>query len=190
MFEQAISRYIEETRSILAGLSVSDIQKLIELLLGALQADRQVLIMGNGGSAATASHFVNDFNKGVSEKLGRRFRFICLNDNVSTLMAIANDIGFEQVFEFQLRNYLSPGDVVIGISGSGNSENVVRAMEYANTQGAHTVGLLGFDGGRLARIVKLPIIIRSDNMQHVEDLHLLLDHLVMSVIIASNGKGA
>jgi D-sedoheptulose 7-phosphate isomerase len=137
--------------------------------------------MGNGGSAATASHFVNDFNKGLSEHLSPPFRFVCLNDNIATVMAIANDIGYDAIFEFQLRGRVTENDLVIGISGSGNSPNVLRAIELAKSVGALTAGLTGYDGGKLLRIVDLPAHVPVMSMQVTEDIHMAFDHMVMAI---------
>jgi D-sedoheptulose 7-phosphate isomerase len=139
-------------------------------------------MMGNGGSAATASHYAADFNKGLSYGKARRFRFICLSDNVPTLTAYANDVAYDEAFVEQLRNFLEPGDLVVAISGSGNSRNVLKAIEYANRSGAVTVGLTGYDGGELKRIARYGVHIPIDDMQVTEDLHMVLDHLAYAVL--------
>lgn len=141
-----------------------------------------VYIFGNGGSAATASHFVVDFNKGVSESLSKKFKFICLNDNIPSITAISNDIDYNQVFKFQLQNYLTEKDMVIGISGSGNSQNVVQAIEYANEQGAETIALVGYSGGELKKCAKYYIHVPINDMQKVEDIHMVLDHMMMKIL--------
>ncbi len=138
--------------------------------------------MGNGGSSSTASHFVNDFNKGLSEHLEQQFRFVCLNDNVPTVLSIANDIGYDAIFEFQLRGKGTSNDLVIGISGSGNSKNVLNALELANSVGATTVGLTGYDGERLRQIVDLSVHVPVMSMQVTEDIHMMIDHLAMAVL--------
>jgi D-sedoheptulose 7-phosphate isomerase len=140
--------------------------------------------MGNGGSGSTASHVACDLNKGVSYGRQKRFRVISLNDNLPTLTAYANDVSYEDVFVEQLRNFLCPGDLVVGISGSGNSPNVLNAIAFANSLGAHTVGLCGFNGGKLAPMVKTPIIAPVHDMQKAEDVHLILLHAVMQVLCA------
>jgi D-sedoheptulose 7-phosphate isomerase len=165
----------------LDSVSRSEIDGFMKLLAEALETGRTIFVMGNGGSGATASHFAADFNKGISYGKAKRFRFVCLNDNVPTLTAYANDLGYEEVFVEQLRNFLSPGDLVIGISGSGNSPNILKAIEYANGMGAKTVGLTGYDGGKLRRLAGCGVNIPIDNMQVAEDLHMMLDHLVYSV---------
>ncbi len=138
-------------------------------------------VFGNGGSAATASHMQNDFNKGVSEWIEPKFRFHCLNDNIATLMAVANDIGYDEVFRFQLEGQLEPGDVVVALSGSGNSKNVIRAVEYAKRLGNKVIGVTGFDGGRLRELADISLHAPVMSMQVTEDVHMMFDHLMMSV---------
>lgn len=180
-FLQSIESYLNELKQVIDRLDPNQIDTVMNRLLETYQKGGTVYIFGNGGSAATASHFVNDFNKGISEKLPRKFKFICLNDNISTLMAIANDHGYHLIFERQLENFLVPGDLVIAISGSGNSENIIRAVEFANAKGVETVGLIGYDGGKLKQLVKHYIHIPVNDMQKVEDLHMVMDHLMMKI---------
>jgi D-sedoheptulose 7-phosphate isomerase len=180
-YKQDIKAYIEMERSVLAQLDINAINAVMNELDEARERGAAIYIMGNGGSASTASHFVNDFNKGVSEHLEQPFRFVCLNDNVATIMAIANDIGYDAVFEFQLRGKVAKGDLVIGISGSGNSPNVLKAVERAKSVGAKTIGLTGFDGGKLKQLVDLPLHVAVMSMQVTEDLHMVFDHLMMAV---------
>ena len=180
-YKESVQNYID--------LEIATLQKLdkdaISLVMNALEDARKrnatIFIMGNGGSGSTASHFTNDFNKGLSENLDQPFRFICLNDNVATIMAIANDICYEAVFEFQLRGKLTKDDIVIGISGSGNSPNVLNAIRFANNVGATTIGLTGYDGGKLVDMVDLSLHVPVMSMQIVEDIHMVFDHLIMAV---------
>lgn len=146
-----------------------------------LKQERNIYIFGNGGSSATASHFQNDFNKGVSEHTEKKFRFTCLNDNVATMMAVANDIGFDEVFRFQLQGKLKSSDVIFAISGSGNSKNVINAVEYAKEQGCTIVGLTGYDGGKLKELSDISLHAPIKSMQITEDIHMIFDHLMMSV---------
>ena len=141
--------------------------------------------MGNGGSAMTASHFACDLNKGCSLGRDRRFKVICLNDSMSTILAYANDLSYEHVFFEQLKNFFMPGDVVIGISGSGNSPNVLRALEYANQQKGVTIGWCGFVGGRLGSLAKIPLVISSQDMQQIEDVHMIIAHAAMQRLAQS-----
>jgi D-sedoheptulose 7-phosphate isomerase len=177
-FTPDIDRYFSRLKATLDLVSRAEISKFMELLLDALDTGSQVFIMGNGGSAATASHYACDFNKGLSYGKDRRFKFICLNDNIATIMAYANDVGYEKIFSEQLRNFLEPGDLVIGISGSGNSPNVIAAIEYARSTGAKTVGITGFDGGRLKAVAEYGVNVPIRDMQISEDIHMVLDHLI------------
>jgi D-sedoheptulose 7-phosphate isomerase len=179
-FGEHIRNYLEGLKRAIDTLDETQIQAVIEQLIDCYQRDGFVYIFGNGGSASTASHCVSDFNKEASLNLRRKFRFCCLNDNVPSVMAIANDIGYTQVFKSQLQSYLTPNDLVIGISGSGKSANVVEAIEYANSKDVITIALVGFDGGELKKIAKYFIHIPVDYMQYVEDVHLVLNHLIMT----------
>lgn len=180
-YMQAINEYLELERSILSQIDVSAINAVMNELDSARKRNATIFIFGNGGSASTASHFVNDFNKGISEHLEQPFRFVCLNDNIATIMAIANDISYDAVFEFQLRGKVTKDDLVIGISGSGNSSNVLKAVELAKSAGALTVGLTGFDGGKLAQLADLSLHVPVMSMQVTEDVHMVFNHLIMAV---------
>lgn len=133
---------------------------------------------GNGGSAATASHFVTDLVKGASYNRPLRFRIMALTDSMSTLSAYANDVSFECVFVEQLKNFARPGDLVMGISGSGNSPNVLRALEYANSLGCRTLALTGRDGGQLAPLAQLSIRVAEPHMGRIEDAHMIVCHMI------------
>ena len=176
-----IQNYIALEIEVLKKLDVEQINAALNLLNETRQRKGRIYICGNGGSAATASHFQNDFNKGVSEYIEVPFRFHCLNDNVATLLAIANDIGYEEVFRFQLRNNLEENDVLVAISGSGNSPNVIRAVEYAKEQGCKIIGLTGFSGGKLREISDISLHASVNSMQVTEDIHMIFDHLMMSI---------
>lgn len=176
-----IRDYLALEIEILKKLDVEQINAALNLLDETRQKKGRIYICGNGGSAATASHFQNDFNKGVSEYIDVPFRFHCLNDNVATLMAIANDIGYEEVFRFQLRNNLEENDVLVAISGSGNSHNVIRAVEYAKEHGCKIIGLTGFSGGKLKELSDISLHAPVNSMQVAEDIHMIFDHLMMSI---------
>jgi D-sedoheptulose 7-phosphate isomerase len=175
---EQIHRYINELKNTLNLLPVGMIEKVIMLLHEARLNNRQVFIMGNGGSASTASHFVCDLAKNTRRPGWPPFRTIGLTDNMAILSAYANDEGFENVFSEQLANLVQPEDIVIGISTSGNSPNVLRAIELANKVGAHTVGFTGFDGGKLGRLVQYHVHVDSNIIEQVEDLHLALEHMI------------
>lgn len=180
-YTEDIKKYIELEREILSNLDVEQINAVLNLLDETRLKKGRIYICGNGGSAATASHFQNDFNKGVSEYIEIPFRFHCLNDNVATIMAIANDIGYEEIFRFQLRGNLEPNDILIAISGSGNSANVMNAVEYAKAQGNLVIGLTGYSGGKLRKAADISLHVPVQSMQVTEDIHMVLDHLMMSM---------
>jgi len=180
-YHQKIDAYIKKETDTLKMLDISLINAAMRLIHDTFEAEKNIYIFGNGGSAATASHFTNDFNKGISEHTEKKFRFVCLNDNIATIMAIANDIGYSEVFRFQLNGRLAPGDLVIAISGSGNSENVLNAVKYAKAQGNKVIGLTGYNGGALKAFSDVSLHVPVDDMQITEDVHMIFDHLMMSV---------
>ena len=177
-----ITAYFERLKVAIDKISKEELNNLMDTLEQARTEGHTIFVMGNGGSAATASHFCCDFNKGISEMQGKKFKFICLNDNVPTMTAYANDRSYGQIFVGPLRNFLNKGDYVIGISGSGNSGNVINALEYANSHGATTIGLTGFNGGKILKICKLNVHIPINDMQITEDLHMILDHCMMKIL--------
>ena len=180
--EQLADEYIKAEIEVLKNLDRKSIAKALDKLTEALNLERTVYIFGNGGSSATASHFENDFNKGVSETLDKKFRFRCLNDNMATIMAVANDIGFEEVFRYQLKNKVRKDDIIMAISGSGNSRNVLNAVDYAKEQGAFIIALTGYDGGKLRSLADINLHAPVNSMQITEDIHMMYDHLMMSVL--------
>lgn len=159
-------------------VDLASVEQAIQWLREARDQDRQVFVAGNGGSAATASHFVCDMIKGASYQRDRRFRILALNDNTSTITAYANDVGYDSVFVEQLRNFARPGDLYLAISGSGNSPNVVRAMEYANQAGCRTIALTGRDGGKLGSLAQLHIHVAEPHMGRIEDAHHIVCHMI------------
>ena len=180
-YKGAIRAYIDKETEVLGKIDVEALNEALNLLAQALEQEKSIYIFGNGGSAATASHYQNDFNKGVSEHTKKKFRFQCLNDNVATMMAIANDISYDDIFSFQLEGRLQPGDLVFAISGSGNSRNVLKAVEYAKTRGNKVIGATGYDGGRLKELADVSLHVPVNSMQITEDLHMVFDHLMMAV---------
>jgi D-sedoheptulose 7-phosphate isomerase len=181
-FSNNIIAYFDRLKKTIDAIDVSQVDNLMNLLVDALQRDKQIFIMGNGGSASTASHFVCDFNKGLSWNKQKRFKFICLNDNMPTMMAYANDTSYEDVFVEPLKNFFQKGDLIIGISGSGNSKNVLNAIEWGNTNGGITIGLTGYNGGKLRQMASHNVHINVDDMQITEDLHMILDHCMMKIL--------
>ena len=177
-----VTQYIEQVRITLSELPVEKIERMIEILQGARAEKRRVYIFGNGGSAATASHFTCDLNKGATCSGQPRFRAIALTDNLPVITAWANDASYEDIFAEQLENHIEAGDVVIGISGSGNSMNVVNALKLANSRGATTLALTGFDGGKVKDIAQICLAVRNNSVEQVEDIHLLLEHLITTCL--------
>jgi D-sedoheptulose 7-phosphate isomerase len=181
-FSDEIVAYFDKLKRVIDIINVNQVNNLMNLLVKALQEERRIFIMGNGGSAATASHFVCDFNKGLSCGKEKRFKFICLNDNVPTMMAYANDTSYEDIFVEQLKNYFHPRDLIIGISGSGNSKNVLNAISWGNENDGITIGLTGYTGGKLKECAIHNVHIPVDDMQITEDLHMVLDHCMMKIL--------
>jgi len=177
-----ISSYLDQVCRVLQSLPSDEIARAIDILARARMEGRQVFIMGNGGSAATASHFACDLGKGTIEPGKPRFRVIALTDNMPLFSALANDWGYERVFVEQLDSLAQPGDVAIGISASGNSENVLRAMDLARERGLTTIGLTGFDGGQLRDKVEVCLLVDCQVMEQIEDAHLVLAHLICTAL--------
>lgn len=182
--------YLQLLKDAIDAINPAEFDAIAELLFEACRKDKQVFILGNGGSGATASHIAEDLAKGAQFDCHLRFRITSLTDNTPLIMAWANDIGYESIFVGQLRNFVNAGDVVIGISGSGNSENVLEAIRYAKAQGATTVGLTGMGGGKLAQEADLAFVAPSDNMQRIEDLHLILGHILYVRFVEEFGPKA
>lgn len=180
-YKKMITDYINLEVEVLKKLDVEAINDAMNLIMEAYEAKKKIYIFGNGGSSATASHYQNDFNKGISEYVDTKFNFTCLNDNMATIMAIANDIGFEEVFRFQLRNKLEEGDIIIAISGSGNSKNVINAVEYAKSCGNKVIGMTGYNGGKLKELSDISLHADINSMQVTEDIHMIFDHMIMSI---------
>ena len=179
-----INDYLNELEAVIHNLSRDDIERVAQALLSAWRERRQVFIIGNGGSAATASHMMNDLNKFTLVPGRPRFRAIALTDNVPLLTAVGNDQSYAEVFVEPLQNLLQSGDVLIAISASGNSKNVVRAVEYAREQGALVIGFCGRPGGRLAELAHLMVIVPSDRIGQQEDCHKVLDHVLVYALRA------
>lgn len=180
-FQNDIKDYIACEIETLKKLDIEAINEALNMLFEAQKNHKRIYVFGNGGSSATASHFQNDFGKGVSEYIEDKFRFQCLNDNVPTVMAVANDIGFEEIFRFQLRGVIESGDIVLAISGSGNSKNVINAVEYAKNCGNKIIGLTGYSGGKLKQLSDVSLHVPVNSMQVTEDIHMVFDHLMMSM---------
>jgi len=177
-----IQNYITSLQQTMDQLSQSLISDVINVLQRARMQGSQVFIMGNGGSASTASHFVCDLAKNTRCEGLPHFRAIGLADNMEIFSAYANDEGYENVFSQQLINLVKPGDIVIAISASGNSKNVLNAVDEAGKYGATTIGFTGFSGGYLGQMVDIHIHVNSTIIEHVEDIHLMLEHMIVRTI--------
>jgi len=181
-YKRQIEDYLKLEIEVLKKLNIEEIDRVLNVLETARNNGKQIYIFGNGGSASTASHFSCDFNKGVSEHLEKKYRFVCLNDNVPTLMAIANDIGYDRIFDIQMHGKLEEGDLVIAISGSGNSSNVVNAVKYAKELGILVIGITGYTGGLVDELADYHLHVPILNMQIAEDIHMIFEHLMMWIL--------
>jgi len=177
------NQYFDELQSIIVSFPKDGIDRIADTLVRAYDAGRTVYLCGNGGSAALASHFACDLGKGTAHRNGgKRLRALSLTDNLPTLTAWANDSSYEDVFSEQLRNFVQPGDVALAISGSGNSKNVLNALRVARESGATTVGISGFQGGEMKSMCDICVIVPSNNMQIIEDLHLAMAHSIFRIV--------
>ena len=173
-----ISDYLAAQKRAVETISVEGVARCIEILREAHRSDRQIFVCGNGGSASNASHFATDLGKGSSDKLGKRFRVLSLTDNVSWITALGNDYAYEDIFSRQLENYARPGDVLISVSVSGNSPNVVKALERAKSHGVRTIALVGAKRGRCAELADELLVIDDTHYGRVEDTQMHVLHLL------------
>jgi D-sedoheptulose 7-phosphate isomerase len=184
MEEFSISRYLEGTKATLDRLPLNRVEKICEVIYQAYLDGRTLFIFGNGGSAALASHLACDLGKGThhpgpSGMSGvKRLKVVSLADSIPMITAWSNDSSYEDVFAEQMRNFIQAGDVAFGVSGSGNSPNVLKALELAREVGATTVGITGFQGGKMSALLDWGIVVPADNMQQIEDAHLVLAHMI------------
>lgn len=180
--KEKIKEYFEKEIEVIKKLDIDEIEKSVKAIKDAYEREAYIYVFGNGGSAATASHFVCDFNKGICEKKEKKFKLVCLNDNMPVVTAVANDISYEDIFYFQLVNRLKPDDLVLAISGSGNSKNVLKAVDYAKEVGAKVVGVSGYSGGKLREKADYHLHAGVDDMQITEDIHMMFDHMMYRVL--------
>lgn len=205
-FMKELQGYRNREIEVFQKLNLEDVNKVMNVLEDARLKGRHIFICGNGGSAATASHYAGDFNKGVNmgllnidghgssdgtsnaEKMKGipLYNFECLSDNVPTMMAVSNDDSYAEVFRFSLSVKMKKGDIVIGISGSGNSANVINAFDYASKHGGTTIAIVGYRGGKMKEIADYSIHVDIDDMQIAEDLHMILDHMMMWALSNAN----
>jgi len=170
--------YKKEVLTALDQIDLGKVDQAIQWFRDVRDEDRQIFVCGNGGSAATASHFATDMVKGASFGKARRFRILALTDSMSTLTAYANDVDYASVFAEQLKNFARPGDLFMAISGSGNSPNVVEAMKVANEIGCKTLALTGRDGGKLGPLAELNLQVAVPHMGRIEDGHMVICHMI------------
>ena len=174
-----VSRYLNRLQLAIEGLPRERLEALGELLFRAYRNEKQVFVVGNGGSASTASHMAADLGKNTIGANMRRFRILSLNDNAAIVTALANDLGYENIFSEQLINLIRPGDLLVVVSASGNSPNVLKAIHYAREQCAEVVAILGFEGGAAAAIADLSVVVPSDDYGVIEDVHLIINHILV-----------
>ncbi len=178
-----IDTYLTELEHVIHTLSRDEVRAAADALMKAWRARAQVFIIGNGGSAATASHMMNDLNKFTRVAGQPRFRAMALTDNVPLMTAVGNDQSYADIFVEPLQNLLQPGDTVIAISASGNSPNIVKAIDYARANGATIIGFCGRPGGKLAQLADVKVIIPSDRIGQQEDGHMILDHVLSLALL-------
>jgi D-sedoheptulose 7-phosphate isomerase len=184
-------KYCDYLRKLLLKIDVESVKRVVDCFLDARACDKTISFAGNGGSASTASHFAQDMGEIGRKIRGKGFRTQSINDNVSALTAISNDYSYDNVFSLQIEYNFDPGDVLVVISASGNSPNVIKAVNLAEEKGGKTVGLVGFeDGGRLAQVCDMVVHIRSKKGEYgpVEDIHLILNHMIVSYLMMALGR--
>ena len=205
-FLRELKGYRDREIEVLKKLDLDSVNKVMNILEEARLSGKHIFICGNGGSAATASHYAGDFNKGVNmgllgidghstdgvpnaEKMKGipLYNFECLSDNIPTMMAVSNDESYAECFRFPLSVKMKEGDIVIGVSGSGNSANVVNALQYAKEHGGKTIAIIGYDGGKMKQMADYSIHVDINDMQIVEDIHMVLDHMMMWVLSYGSG---
>jgi len=193
-FRNGIRAYYEREKQVFDALDPNEFNAALNALLRHYDREDTIYVIGNGGSSATANHMVCDFNKGVSLSLSKPFHVVSLTDNIPSVMAYGNDVGFEDVFYLPLKQWLKPTDMVIAISGSGNSHNIIKAVTYAKSIGAEILGLEGYDGGKLKGIADINIHAKVNDMQIAEDVHMTFVHVAMQLLwktlMAREGKAA
>ncbi|MCL2509574.1 MAG: SIS domain-containing protein [Methanomassiliicoccaceae archaeon] len=174
--------YLSELMSNLKKIDLGEVDKAIEILIEAHNKGARIFTAGNGGSSATASHIVCDFNKGISANTEKKFEMVCLSDSIPTITAISNDIGYDQIFSLQLKGRMKKEDVLMAVSGSGNSKNILLATEYAKSIGSKVIAFTGFDGGQLYKMADVNIHLPLRDMQKAEDAHMIMLHLIARAI--------
>ena len=184
----SINNYFKAHTELAARLNIPMFQAGVDLIKLKFEQGKKIITCGNGGSASTASHYITDWNKMVNLATGKKFRGISLCDNIGLITAYGNDISYDEVFAGQLKAIMDEGDLLVAISGSGNSPNVVKAVEYANSIGGDTLAVVGYDGGKVKELSKAAVWVESFDMQLCEDVHLMFGHLVMKTLCGSSIK--
>jgi D-sedoheptulose 7-phosphate isomerase len=174
--------YLSELKNLLDSIDRDTLKRIVDTIHGAWRQNKRLIIFGNGGSGSTSSHLVCDFQKNIYLDGLKPFEVLALTDSPALISAWGNDTNFENVFAGQLSTWVRPNDVVLAISGSGNSKNVLEAVKLANEAGAVTIGLCGYNGGQLAELVEIPLIAHRNNMQQVEDVHMIVGHMIFSAL--------
>ncbi len=193
-FTDKIKNYLDLETKVIASLNIEEINEVMNALLDCYNRGGTVYTCGNGGSASTATHMVCDFGKGTCYDLDKKFHFVCLNDNIPTIMAIANDDSYDNIFVYQLKDRLTRNDLLLAISGSGNSHNIIKAVDYAKEVGTKIIGVTGYNGGKLLKAADYHLHAPIDDMQITEDVHLIFNHMMMKIfwqyLHEINGKEA
>lgn len=182
-YEKEIKEYYKELSDTLLKLDYEQISEAMNALVNCYENGGTVYVMGNGGSSATASHMVCDFNKGVSMKKSKKFNFVCLSDNTPILTALANDLSYEDVFAYQIEKILTKDDLVLAISGSGNSKNIIKACDVAKKAGVKIIGMTGYDGGKLYQMADYHLHAPINDMMKAEDIHMSFDHMMATILL-------
>lgn len=181
-----IEKYFESHADLFKKIKTNEIKSAIELVKSKYKTGNKIITCGNGGSAYTASHFITDWNKMVNIATGNKFHGISLCDNIGLVTAFGNDLSYDEIFSGQLKSIMEPEDLLIAVSGSGNSPNVISAIKYANSIGAETLAIVGYDGGKAKQVAKNSVWVPSYDMQLCEDIHLMFGHMVMKELCASS----
>lgn len=180
--KKEIKNYFENLKETIDNLSISDIESVANILIEARDNGKTIYTMGNGGSGSTASHMVCDIVKGCSFNKDKKFKIFCLNDNIPTILAYSNDVSYDVIFEEQLKNILNSNDVILAISGSGNSKNIIRAIEFGKSKNAKIIGFTGYSGGKLKELSDVSVNANINDMQISEDIHVIIMHILYKLL--------
>lgn len=181
-----IEKYFEMVANTLKYININELIKAIEIIELTVENEKAIYVMGNGGSASTASHIQSDLSNTVGQLKGKRVNVSCLSDSIATITAIANDYSYDLIYQKQLYGRLKRGDLIIAVSGSGNSQNIINAAEYAKSEQANIIAMTGYNGGKLKGIADFNLHVPVDNMQISEDIHLLFNHVITYILNYSN----